>query len=177
MFVVCRDPDIISNHAPIRLYGSGMSADAYHISAPDPSGDGAKSAMQRALKSAGLDAEAIDYINLHGTATPQNDAMESKAVYDVFGTRTLCSSTKPLTGHCLGASGIIELALCWLALSHQHAGYHLLEHRWDGQRDNSLPQLNLLETDNLPDHQPSIMMSNTYSFGGNNVSLIIGVER
>ncbi len=177
LFVVCRDPDIISNHAPIRLYGSGMSADAYHISAPDPSGDGAKSAMQRALKSAGLDAEAIDYINLHGTATPQNDAMESKAVYDVFGTRTLCSSTKPLTGHCLGASGIIELALCWLALSHQHAGYHLLEHRWDGQRDNSLPQLNLLETDNLPDHQPSIMMSNTYSFGGNNVSLIIGVER
>ena len=102
----------------LRLLGVGESSDAYHMSTPHPEGLGARLAMERALRSAGLEPGAIDYINLHGTATRTNDESEARAVHALFGAATPCSSTKGWTGHALGASGIIEAAICWLAVQH-----------------------------------------------------------
>ncbi len=170
------DTNLNKDRTPIQLLGTGVSSDAHHISAPDPTGKGAQLAMQRALNDASLSTNQIDYINLHGTATPQNDAMESRAVYQLFGTQTVCSSTKPLTGHCLGASGAIELALCWLLISELNERKQLPPQLWDQQTDPALPQLNLIDGNQQSENHPSIMMSNTYAFGGNNVSLIIGSE-
>src|SRR5277367_4675426 len=96
--------------SPVALLGAGESSDAYHVSAPDPEGIGAALAMSRALEHSGLAPGDIDYINLHGTATPLNDAMEARAVTGIFGDRIPCSSTKPMTGHMLGAAGANEVA-------------------------------------------------------------------
>jgi 3-oxoacyl-[acyl-carrier-protein] synthase-1 len=174
LFLISREANIGNHNTPVQLLGTGISSDAHHISAPDPSGNGALLAMQLALDDASLSPDQIDYINLHGTATPQNDAMESRAVYQLFGNQTACSSTKPLTGHCLGASGAIELALCWLLVSDFNEHKQLPPQLWDQQADPLLAPLNLINTNQQSEIHPSIVMSNTYSFGGNNVSLIIG---
>lgn len=107
-------------HGPdtILLAGVGESSDAYHMSSPHPDGIGARLAMERALAAAGLDRSAIDYINLHGTATPVGDAAEDHAVFDLFGAATPCSSTKGFAGHALGASGAIEAVFCALGIQH-----------------------------------------------------------
>src|SRR5690606_25506781 len=102
----------------VLLAGVGESSDAYHMSSPHPEGLGARMAMQQALAMAGLEPEQIDYINLHGTATPSNDAAEGKAVAALFGSVTPCSSTKGATGHTLGAAGGLEAVICALALRH-----------------------------------------------------------
>lgn len=104
--------------------GAGETSDAYHATAPDPEGRGAEAAMRKALEDAGLAADAIDYVNLHGTGTQANDAMEMAAVRRVFGDascggaaqRPVVESTKSLTGHCLGAAGAVEAAICWRRL-------------------------------------------------------------
>lgn len=97
--------------------GAGETSDAYHATAPDPEGRGAEAAMRAALADAGLAPSDIGYLNLHGTGTPANDAMEMKAVRRVFGEGfSAFESTKPLTGHCLGAAGAVEAAICWLKL-------------------------------------------------------------
>ena len=102
----------------ILLAGCGESSDAYHATAPDPEGNGAETAMRAALADAGLGPADISYLNLHGTGTQANDAMELKAVRRVFGEGFRAyESTKDLTGHCLGAAGAVEAALCWLYLS------------------------------------------------------------
>ncbi len=101
--------------AGVRLRGIGESSDAYHATAPDPEGNGAEQAMRAALVDAGLVPSDVDYVNLHGTGTLANDAMEMKAVRRVFGERLPeCESTKSLTGHCLGAAGAVESAICCL---------------------------------------------------------------
>ncbi|HXE37450.1 MAG TPA: beta-ketoacyl-[acyl-carrier-protein] synthase family protein, partial [Azonexus sp.] len=100
----------------VLLLGTGESSDAYHMSSPHPEGLGARMAMQAALRSAGLEAADIGYINLHGTATPANDAAEGKAIAALFGDRVPCSSTKGATGHTLGAAGAVEAIICALAL-------------------------------------------------------------
>jgi len=103
--------------AGVRLRGVGESSDAYHATAPDPDGGGAAAAMRAALADAGLAPDDIDYVNLHGTGTVANDAMEMKAVARVFaGRRPRCESTKPLTGHCLGAAGAVEAAIAALLI-------------------------------------------------------------
>lgn len=100
------------------LAGVGESSDAYHPTAPDPEGRGAEAAMRTALSDAGVSPADISYINLHGTGTQANDAMELKAVRRVFGESFMSfESTKPLTGHCLGAAGAVEAAICWLKLA------------------------------------------------------------
>lgn len=99
------------------LLGTGESSDAYHISAPHPQGEGAIRAIAQALNEAGMQPQDIGYINLHGTATPLNDQIESQVVHDLFGESVPCSSTKHLTGHTLGAAGITEAALSWLILT------------------------------------------------------------
>ena len=101
----------------IYLAGGGETSDAYHATAPDPEGRGAEAAMRAALADAGLAPSDIGYLNLHGTGTQANDAMEMKAVRRVFGEDfSAYESTKPLTGHCLGAAGAVEAAICWLKL-------------------------------------------------------------
>ena len=159
----------------IALLGAGASSDAHHISAPEPSGRGALQAMQKALGRAGLQAAQIDYLNLHGTATAHNDAMESLAVAALFPEGVACSSTKPLTGHTLGAAGALEAAFCWLSLSAENPAQALPPHIWDGQADPALPPLNwVTASERLTSIAPRYLMSNSFAFGGNNVSLIIG---
>lgn len=158
---------------PVRLLGWGESSDAHHISAPEPSGRGALAAMQAALQRAGLAAAAIDYINLHGTATPHNDAMESLAVHSLFGAATPVSSTKPLTGHTLGAAGAIEAAICWLCL-HDNPTGRLPPHWWDGVADPTLPALATVQAGQTLNRPLSYVLSNSFAFGGNNAALLLG---
>ncbi|WP_248751472.1 beta-ketoacyl-[acyl-carrier-protein] synthase family protein [Pseudomonas sp. MWU15-20650] len=154
--------------APVALLGSGASCDAHHISAPEPTGKGALQAMRKALASAGLAPEQIGYLNLHGTATQHNDAMESLAVASLFPSGVACSSTKPMSGHTLGAAGALEAAFCWLSLAHDRVPPHV----WDGHADPALPPLQWARTgDTL---RKRYLMSNSFAFGGNNVSLILG---
>jgi 3-oxoacyl-[acyl-carrier-protein] synthase-1 len=159
----------------IALLGSGASSDAHHISAPEPTGRGALQAMRKALGRANLQPEQIGYLNLHGTATQHNDAMESLAVSALFPAGVPCSSTKPMTGHTLGAAGALEAAFCWLSLSADNPKHTLPPHVWDGQPDPQLPALNwVTPADRLASIAPRYLMSNSFAFGGNNVSLIIG---
>jgi len=159
----------------IALLGAGASSDAHHISAPEPSGRGALQAMGKALDNARLEPAQIDYLNLHGTATEHNDAMECRAVHNLFGAQLPCSSSKPMTGHTLGAAGALEAAFCWLSLSEHNPLGLLPPHLWDGQADPQLPALNLVDgSQRLALHGPRRLMSNSFAFGGNNVSLILG---
>jgi 3-oxoacyl-[acyl-carrier-protein] synthase-1 len=159
----------------IALLGSGASSDAHHISAPEPTGRGAQQAMRKALQQANLQPAQISYLNLHGTATQHNDAMESQAVNALFPHGVPCSSTKPMTGHTLGAAGALEAAFCWLSLSAENDQYALPAHIWDGQPDPALPPLKwVTPADRLTSTGPRYLMSNSFAFGGNNVSLIIG---
>ena len=134
------------------LSGVGESSDAYHLTAPDPEGKGAEAAMRLALVDAGLAPREIDFINLHGTGTQQNDAMECAAVRRIFGgaepaegcspadgLEVRVTSTKGLTGHCLGAAGAVEAALCWIELR----------------------------------GRPAVCMSNSFAFGGSNASIVL----
>lgn len=159
-----------AEHAAVRLAGWGETSDAYHISSPHPDGIGAESAMRKALAGAGLPASAIDYLNFHGTATEQNDHMEANAVHRVLGSDIHCGSTKPLTGHTLAAAGAVEAIFCWLAL--QRDDGLLPQHRWDNQYDPSLPTLHNIAAARVD--QPLVsVMSNSFAFGGNNLSLIM----
>lgn len=158
----------------IELMGVGESSDAYHISAPHPDGIGAESSMRAALADADIAASDIDYLNLHATATPKNDEMESRAVARVYPDGIVTSGTKPLTGHTLGAAGATELAFCWLALQ---AG-RLPPHIWDGDADPDLPKLNFVTSEHLFVRQSArVCMSNSFAFGGSNASLLIGDSR
>lgn len=164
LMILSREP------GSIRLAGVGETSDAHHISAPEPEGRGAEAAMREALASAGLPVSAIDYINLHGTATEQNDRMESLAVARVFGANIPCGSTKSLTGHTLGAAGALEAAFCYLALLRDDG--QLPRQLWDGVPDPELATLTQLGAcaAGRPVHRA---MSNSFAFGGNNISLIL----
>lgn len=151
-----------------RLAGWGESADAYHMSAPDPEGKGAETAMLQALARTGCKSADIGYLNLHGTATKLNDAMEARAVSRVFGGKIPCSSTKPMTGHMLGAAGACEAAFALMALE---AG-RLPAHIWDGERDVELPPIRLVAGDG-EEADLRRTMSCSYAFGGNNIALVL----
>ncbi|MDD7200886.1 MAG: beta-ketoacyl synthase N-terminal-like domain-containing protein [Sphaerochaetaceae bacterium] len=153
------------------LLGVGESNDAYHITGPDPEGNGAEACMRRALSDASLEPEDIGYINLHGTGTHANDLMEALAIDRIFGCSVPVSSTKSLTGHTLGASGAIETILCMETLAHGM----LPPHVFDGVRDPALPPLTFVEQGKRYP-RPRACMSNSFAFGGNNVSVIVGVE-
>ncbi|MBV9248980.1 MAG: beta-ketoacyl-ACP synthase [Acetobacteraceae bacterium] len=162
--------------AEIALLGAGETSDAYHLSAPDPEGTGPVEAMRAALDEAQLAPSDIAYVNLHGTATPLNDAMESKAINAMFGASVPCSSTKSITGHTLGAAGAVEAAVLWMTLSHQWNPQRLVPpHIWDGVADPALPRLNLAERGSrLPDRRGLAALSNSLAFGGSNCSLVLG---
>lgn len=157
----------------IRLAGWGETSDGHHISAPRPDGAGAEVAMKQALARAGLTAADINYLNLHGTATRQNDAMESLAVSRLFPAGVPVSSTKPLTGHALGGAGALEAALCWLALQDNPDGL-LPPHWWDGEQDPDLPYLQTVSAGQRLGRPLRHAMSNSFAFGGSNACLILG---
>ncbi|HCY61260.1 MAG TPA: beta-ketoacyl-[acyl-carrier-protein] synthase II [Oxalobacteraceae bacterium] len=168
LFLMTREP------AAVSLRGWGESSDAHHMSAPEPSGKGASIAIEKALARAGIDPAQIDYINLHGTATPQNDAMESRAVHALFGSSVAVSSTKAFTGHALGAAGAIEAALCWLAMQDDNSEGLLPPHLWDGVPDPALPQLNAVAPGTHLGRPLAWAMSNSFAFGGANAALVFG---
>ncbi|MEL4249141.1 beta-ketoacyl-[acyl-carrier-protein] synthase family protein [Shewanella xiamenensis] len=174
LFTLTLATDNTANEACVLLAGIGESSDAHHMSAPHPEGAGAIAAMQAALDDAQISAQDIDYINLHGTATPKNDAMESRAVLSVFGdTPPPASSTKPLVGHTLGAAGAIEAAFCYLLLSPHNHSFALPPHRFDGQQDPQDPSIALVAPMQSAEHgKLNYVMSNSFAFGGSNASLI-----
>ena len=149
------------------LLGVGESNDGHHMSTPHPEGAGAIAAMRAALTDAALQPADIGYINLHGTATPSNDAAEDHAVGSVFGSATPCSSTKGATGHTLGAAGAVEAVIALLALRHGllPAGLNVT------QPDPALT-LDYLRANR---HAPlRAVLSNSFGFGGSNASLVFG---
>ncbi|MBL0440137.1 beta-ketoacyl-[acyl-carrier-protein] synthase family protein [Aeromonas veronii] len=161
LFLVSHEP------APLALLGDGESSDAWHISAPHPQGEGAERAMQMALARAGLEADRVGYVNAHGTATRLNDEMESRALARLFPNPVPVSSTKVLTGHTLGAAGATEAALCCLLIE------RALQLPPQGEEaDPALAPIALVQDQGPVD----IIMSNSFAFGGNNVSLIFGKE-
>ncbi len=168
LFLMSRKP------AAVSLCGWGESSDGHHISAPDPEGGGARIAMREALQRAGIAAGDVDYINLHGTATVQNDAMESRAVEALFGLDVAVSSTKPFTGHTLGAAGAIEAAFCWLAMQDDNPEGLLPPHLWNGARDTTLPALRVAEPGARLGRPIRYALSNSFAFGGSNASLVFG---
>lgn len=167
LFLMTREP------GPVRLCGWGESSDAHHMSAPEPGGEGPERAIREALARAGLQPADIGYVNLHGTATPQNDAMEAGVMARVFGAGTPCSSTKPLTGHTLGAAGAIEAGLCWLALT-RHGGRALPPHWWDGESDPALAPIRLVPPGERASQPLRHVLSQSFAFGGSNAALVLG---
>jgi len=151
----------------VELLGAGESADAYHITAPGTDGAGPAKAMKAALADAELTAGKIGYINLHGTGTELNDKAEALAMKAVFNDMPPVSSTKPITGHTLGAAGALEAAICWMVLTERRG---LPVHCWDGVIDDEI-QVSPIGKDCR--ETPDICMSNSFAFGGCNVSLIL----
>ena len=155
---------------PIALLGVGESSDAWHMSAPHPEGEGAIRAILQALKEAKLAPQDVGYINMHGTATPLNDKIESQVVNHIFGDTVPCSSTKHLTGHTLGAAGITEAGIAMLILQHNLP----LPPQDFSQMpvDDTLPPCGLLHA-SAPLARP-VILSNSFAFGGNNTSILLG---
>ena len=138
------------------------------MTAPGTDGAGPAKAMRAALADAGLDSGQIGYINLHGTGTELNDKAEALAMKAVFDEIPPISSTKPITGHTLGAAGALEAAICWMVLTEKKG---LPVHCWDGVKDEEIPVYPAKEDSQK---KPVICMSNSFAFGGCNVSLILG---
>jgi 3-oxoacyl-[acyl-carrier-protein] synthase II len=154
------------------IAGGGATADAHHITAPHPEGLGAKNVMHAALKDANMTADQIDYINVHGTSTPLGDIAETKAILSVFGDHAYnlnISSTKSMTGHCLGAAGALEALACILAVTKDIVPPTINHFTDDPELD---PKLNF--TFNKAQHKPvNAALSNTFGFGGHNASVIV----
>lgn len=161
--------------AEVALFGVGTSSDAHHMTAPETEGAGVEIAIRKALDDAGMAPLDMDYIQLHGTGTRQNDAVESKVVKRVFGEMVPCSSSKRQLGHTLGAAGAMGAAHCWLTASSENSKDVLPPHMWDND-----PELGLLfksltsPGDTLLPGAKARFMSNAFAFGGNNSILIIG---
>ncbi len=165
---------ISKDEGAVCIRGIGESSDAHHFSAPDPTGSGAIKAMESALCYADISSKQISYLNLHGTATLLNDAMEGRAVSQVFGREVCCSSTKPMTGHMLGAAGASEIAFLWMALQEDYAQRQLPPHLWDEEIDKDIPELGFVKAGDKQDAGSELMMTNSFAFGGNNISVILG---
>lgn len=157
-----------SGQAGIALLGYGESSDAYHMSTPHPQGEGALLAMQAALDSAGLAPGQVDYINLHGTATPSNDRAEDRAVTRLFAD-VPCSSTKGWTGHTLGAAGITEVIFCALAMENGFLPASLNTRELDPDLSAAILRENVVK-------QVRVAMTNSFGFGGSNCALILGQQ-
>lgn len=156
----------------IQMLGAGETSDAFHMSAPEPNGDGAFLAMKLALDNAGLKGTQVDYVNLHGTGTIKNDDMEAKAMHKACGNSVLCGSTKRLTGHTLGAAGALEIGICWLLLSKYNPQNFIPANISDHEIDETLPTVKFSSGAYL--ESLTTCMSNSFAFGGNNFSMVLG---
>jgi 3-oxoacyl-[acyl-carrier-protein] synthase-1 len=154
----------------VTLTGWGEASDGYHISAPNPDGTGATDAITEALKRANCSVADIGYINLHGTATQHNDAMESRVISKLF-PHCPASSTKPLTGHTLGTAGALEAALVWLTLT--DSAQRLPPHVWDGIQDPDNPPLSLVALHARANAPVRAALSTSFAFGGSNTALLL----
>ena len=153
------------------MVGSGATADAFHITAPHPEGLGASTAMRLALKESGLTTSQLDYINTHGTSTPLGDIAEAKAIVNVFGEdayRINISSTKSMTGHLLGAAGVIEVITGIMAIQHDFIPPTINHFTDDPDLD---PKLNFTFNE-AQNRKVNAFLSNTFGFGGHNSSVI-----
>lgn len=148
------------------IIGYGISTDNFHMTQPNPSGVGPRAAMEQALRSAGIAATSVDYINAHGTATIFNDAVEGKAIAELF-ERVPVSSTKSMMGHALGAAGAIEFVFCLLALQHQFLPPNINFRAPDEDVD-----LDIVVNESRPS-QLKIALSNSFGFGGTNASIVM----
>lgn len=177
-FILAKEDLFSKNYGTMgtALLGWGESADAYHATSPDPSGAGALKAMSRALESAGISPSDVDYVNLHGTGTKFNDSMEAKAVDGIFGKiKVPVSTTKPITGHTLGAAAALEAAICYAAINESQVKgtVKLPAQIWDGEQDPELPEINIVKSGT--EGRVNICLSNSFAFGGANATLVIGV--
>ena len=148
------------------ITGYGISTDNHHLTQPNPSGIGPRQAMERALRSAALAPQAIDYINAHGTATPFNDAAEGRAIAELFG-RVPVSSTKGMMGHSLGAAGAIEAVLTILALRNEFLPANINFRVSDVGLDLDIV------ANKVRSAAPTAALSNSFGFGGTNASIVI----
>jgi 3-oxoacyl-[acyl-carrier-protein] synthase II len=158
------------------VLGTGMSADAHHITAPHPEGEGAIEAMRLALKEAGLKPEDVDYINVHGTSTPLGDIAELKAVKEVFGEHAYklnISSTKSMTGHLLGGAGAIETMACIDAICNGIIPPTINFVEEDPEIDYKLN----LTLNKAQKREVNVALNNTFGFGGHNSCLVLGKVR
>jgi 3-oxoacyl-[acyl-carrier-protein] synthase II len=154
------------------IAGGGATADAYHITAPHPEGLGANNVMKAALADARLNPSDIDYINVHGTSTPLGDIAETKAIMNVFGEHAYnlnISSTKSMTGHCLGAAGAMEALACILAVTQDVVPPTINHFTDDPELD---PKLNFT-FNKAQKRTVNAALSNTFGFGGHNASVIV----
>lgn len=154
------------------IAGGGATADAHHITAPHPEGLGAKNVMSAALRDAGMQASDIDYINVHGTSTPLGDIAETKAIMSVFGDHAYnlnISSTKSMTGHCLGAAGALEAIACVMSVVHDIVPPTINHFTDDPELD---PRLNFT-FNKAQKRTVRAALSNTFGFGGHNASVIV----
>ena len=159
------------NKNSIEICSIGETTDVYHATCPDPEAKEAIQAINYALSKAQLSSKDIDYINLHGTGTVSNDLMESNAIYSIFKDLVPCSSTKPLTGHCLGAAASIETALCCKLIQTQNPT--LYPHIFDEKYDKKLPQIKLVPK-NYKTDKISHCLCTAFGFGGTNAVIILG---
>jgi 3-oxoacyl-[acyl-carrier-protein] synthase II len=154
------------------IIGGGMTADAYHMTAPHPDGLGAKNVMSIAIKDAGIQPSDIDYVNVHGTSTPLGDVAETKAILDVFGDAAYklnISSTKSMTGHLLGGAGAIETIACIAAINEGFIPPTINHFTDDPEFDSGLN----FTFNKAQDRKVNIALSNTFGFGGHNASVIV----
>jgi 3-oxoacyl-[acyl-carrier-protein] synthase II len=154
------------------IAGAGATGDAHHITAPHPEGRGAKNVMNAALRDAGMTGADIDYINTHGTSTPLGDVSEVKAIIDVFGEnafRTNISSTKSMTGHCLGAAGVVEAIACMMSVVHDVVPPTINHFEDDPELDSRLN----FTFEKSQKRIVNAALSNTFGFGGHNACVIV----
>ena len=172
--VALEDWDLAQNRGAkilAEITGYGISTDNHHLTQPNPSGVGPRSAMEQALASAQIDPAEVDYINAHGTATRFNDSAEAKAIHDLFPSSVAVSSTKSMMGHSLGAAGAIEAIVCILAIQHR-----FLPPNINFNRSDSDVELNIVA--NEPRRQaPHTVLSNSFGFGGTNASIVLQSPR
>lgn len=154
----------------IEISGIGETTDVYHSTTPDPKAVEAVRAIKIALNKSKIDPQEVDYINLHGTGSISNDLMEANAVYQVFEDKVYASSTKPLTGHCLGAAASLETALCCKLLEENNTKVY--PHIFDGVYDENLPKIRLAQK-NCEVKQIKTCLSLSFGFGGTNAAIIL----
>lgn len=152
----------------IEVAGIGETTDFYHSTTPDPEGVEAERAIRLALGS--LHPEEIDYINLHGTGTVANDLMEARAVYNVFKDKVFASSTKPITGHCLGAAASIETALCCKLIDSKTD--RVYPHIYDNEYDETIPKIKLADKNSIS-RKVKTCLCTSFGFGGTNCAMVL----